>query len=117
MVQGMECTELLKFLGIRIKALRKAKNISQERLAELANLHPVFISNVETGKVRASICSYHSIAEALDMSLAELVELPGDKESWDNNMIALFQSAKKLNRDRQIIFTETVKGVLNGLGA
>lgn len=112
----MECTELSKLLGGRIKVLRKAKDISQERLAELANLHPVFISKVETGKVKASICSYHSIAEALEMSLAELVELPGDKESWDSDMIALFQSAKKLNADKQKVFIETVKGVLNGLG-
>jgi len=112
----MECTELLKLLGNRIKALRKAKDISQERLAERANLHPVFISNVETGKVKASICSYHSIAEALEMTLAELVELPGEGESWDSDMVALFQSAKKLNKDKQRVFVETVKGVLNGLG-
>lgn len=106
---------MLKLLGARIKTLRKAKDVSQLRLAELANLHPVFISNVETGKVKASVCSYHSIAEALEMSLAELVEMPGEKESWDSNMIALFQSAKKLNKDKQLIFIETVKGILNGL--
>ena len=106
---------MLKLLGARIKVLRKAREVSQERLAELANLHPVFISKIETGKVRASVCSYQSIAEALDMSLAELVELPGEKEYWDSNMIALFQSAKKLSPDKQMVFTETVKGVLSGL--
>jgi len=112
----MECTELLKLLGARIKALRKDKDLSQERLAELAGLHPVFISKVETGKVKASICSYHSIAKALDMSLAGLIELPGEGESWNSDMIVLFQSAKKLNTDKQIVFVEAVKGVLNGLG-
>lgn len=97
------------------KNIKEGEGYFQERLAELANLHPVFISNVESGKVKASVCSYHSIAEALEMSLAELVELPGEKESWDSNMIVLFQSAKKLNKDKQLVFTETVKGVLNGL--
>lgn len=111
----MECAELLKLLGERIRTLRKAREVSQERLAELANLHPVFISNVETGKVKASICSYNSIAEALEMTLAELVELPGEKESWNSNMVALFQSAKRLDKDKQRIFVETVKGVLSGL--
>lgn len=106
---------MLKLLGARIKALRKAKDVSQERLAELANLHPVFISNVESGKVKASVCTYQSIANALEMSLAELVELPEEKESWDSNMIVLFQLAKKLNKDKQLVFIETVKGVLNGL--
>ena len=111
----MECAELLKYLGERIRTLRKVQNISQERLAELAGLHPVFISNVETGKVKASICSYNSIANALNMSLSELVELPGEKESWDSNMVALFQSAKRLSKDKQTVFVETVKGMLSGL--
>lgn len=111
----MECAELLKLLGERIRTLRKAREVSQERLAELANLHPVFISNVETGKVKASICSYNSIAEALGMTLAELVELPSEKESWNSDMVALFQSAKRLDKDKQRIFVETVKGVLSGL--
>lgn len=111
----MECAELLKYLGERIRTIRKVQNISQERLAELAGLHPVFISNVETGKVKASICSYNSIANAMNMSLSELVELPGEKESWDSNMVALFQSAKRLSKDKQTVFVETVKGMLSGL--
>jgi transcriptional regulator with XRE-family HTH domain len=111
----MECGELLKLLGERIRTLRKGQEISQERLAELAGLHPVFISKIETGKVKASICSYNSIANALNMSLSELVELPGEKESWDSNMVALFQSAKRLSKDKQTVFVETVKGMLSGL--
>ena len=111
----MECGELLKLLVERIRTLRKGQEISQERLAELAGLHPVFISKIETGKVKASICSYNSIANALNMSLSELVELPGEKESWDSNMVALFQSAKRLSKDKQTVFVETVKGMLSGL--
>ena len=111
----MECGELLKLLGERIRTLRKGQEISQERLAELAGLHPAFISKIETGKVKASICSYSSIANALNMSLSELVELPGENESWDSNMVALFQSAKRLGKDKQTVFVETVKGVLSGL--
>jgi len=95
--------------------VRKAQRVSQEALAERAALHPVFISKVETGKAKASICSYNSIAEALEMSLSELVELPGEKESWDTDMVTLFQAAKKLDKDKQTVFVETVKGVLNGL--
>lgn len=117
MLYGMKCAELLKALGKRIRAMRKAQNMSQERLAELAGLSVVFVSNVENGHRRASICSYNDIANALDMSLDELVELPGEKESWDSNMVALFQSAKKLNKEKQRVFVETLKGVLSGLEA
>jgi transcriptional regulator with XRE-family HTH domain len=112
----MECTELLKVLGDRVRAVRKSRKISQERLAELAGLHPVFVSKLETGKVKASVCTYHCIAEALNMRLAELMELPGENESSNNDLVVLFQSAKSLDNEKQKLFIETVRGVLTGLG-
>lgn len=117
MLGSMECADLLKGIGERIRTLRKARKVSQERLAELAGLHPIFLSNVETGKVRGSICTYQSIAEALGMSLAELTELPGEKNVWNSELMVLFQSAKNLSEDKQKIFVETVRGVLSGLGS
>ena len=111
----MECDKLLKTIGERVRTLRKSQSISQERLAELAGLHPVYISHLECGRRRASICTYNSVAEALGVSLSELVELPTESEVWDSNLVSLFQIAKKLERDKQIIFVETVRGVLNGL--
>ena len=112
----MECTDFLKILGERIRTIRKTQGLSQERLAERSNLHPVFISNLENGLRRASICTYNSVAEALGVTLSELVEMPGTGEAWDSNMVALFQVAKKLDGDKQKLFIETVKGVLSGLG-
>jgi len=115
-MQAMECDEIVKLVGTRIRSVRKGKKLSQESLAEMSGLHPVYISNVELGKLKASICTYNSIAEALGMSLAELVEMPGEKESWDNNLLSLFQAAKHLSQDKQKIFTEAARGVLRGLG-
>ncbi|MFV1951069.1 MAG: helix-turn-helix domain-containing protein [Nitrospinota bacterium] len=42
-------------LGEKIRAIRKAKKISQETLAELSGLHPTYISDIERGKVNASV--------------------------------------------------------------
>jgi transcriptional regulator with XRE-family HTH domain len=111
----MECTDLLTFIGNRIRTVRKARKVSQEKLAELSGLHPIFISNVENGKVKASICTYYNIAHALDMALSELVEMPAANESWDSNLVVLFQSAKKLDIHKQKAFVDTVKGLLVGL--
>ena len=111
----MECTDLLKIVGDRVRTIRKSRKISQEKLAELAALHPVFISNVENGKVKASIYTYFTIAEALGMTLAELVEIPENEEVWNSELVVLFQSAKNLDKNKQKIFVETVKGVLAGI--
>jgi len=112
----MDCSVLLKNVGERVRALRKMQGLSQEMLAELSGLHPVFVSRVETGKVKGSLCTYQAIADALDVRLADLVDLPTEMEPWDNDLLALFQAAKKLNKDKQTVFIQTVKGVLSGLG-
>jgi transcriptional regulator with XRE-family HTH domain len=113
----MECAEFVKFLGERIRAVRKSKSLSQERLAELAGLHPVYIAKVERGKVKASICTYLFMAKALGITLSELVELPEDETllERDSELFGLFQVAKRLDDEKHKVFTETVKGTLVGI--
>lgn len=60
-------------VGKRIRDVRKEKKISQEKLAELANLSSPYISDIENGKVNGSLLSYYQIAKALKMSLSTLV--------------------------------------------
>lgn len=112
----MECSELLRTIGERVRTLRKSQRLSQEKLAELASLHPVFISKVETGKVRASICTYLSVADALGVGLSDLLDLRQEREPSDVELLALFQSAKQLNEDKRSVFVQAVKGLLSGLG-
>jgi transcriptional regulator with XRE-family HTH domain len=56
-MEDMENTEkeFLRLLGYRVRDYRKALGISQERLAELAGVHPTYISNIENAKANASI--------------------------------------------------------------
>ncbi len=62
----------LKLIGSRIRGFRKAKGLTQEKLAELANLHPTFVSEIENGKVNYSISTFLSISNALKVSPTEL---------------------------------------------
>jgi transcriptional regulator with XRE-family HTH domain len=68
----MKPVALLKAVGGKIRVIRKSKELSQEKLAELSGLHPTFVSNLENGKLNCSILSYFKIAEALDTPLAKL---------------------------------------------
>jgi len=75
----MKAVALLKAVGGKIRLIRKSKELSQEKLAELSGLHPTFISNLENGKLNCSILSYYRIAEALDTPLAKLFTFPVSK--------------------------------------
>jgi XRE family transcriptional regulator, regulator of sulfur utilization len=62
-----------RVLGENIRARRKQAGISQEKLAEEADLHPVYVGNVERGEENISIDSLARIARALSVSVSDLV--------------------------------------------
>lgn len=47
--------------------------MSQERLAELADLHPTYISNIEQGHRNLSLQNVANIADALGVTVPELL--------------------------------------------
>jgi len=68
-----------KFLGQRLRALRKQHGLSQERLGERAGLSGKFIGEVERGEKSISIDSLYHVAVALDIPLRELTDVRADK--------------------------------------
>ena len=58
-------------IGKRIRELRDFKKISQEKLAELADLDRTYISSVEKGKRNISIENIEKIVKALGFTLQE----------------------------------------------
>ena len=65
---------ILKKLGERIKQLRKEANISQEKLAELADLDRTYVNSVEKGRRNISIINIEKICIAFGMSLADFFD-------------------------------------------
>lgn len=61
-----------KVLGEAIRACRKARGLSQEKLAELADLHPNYVGEVERGDKTISVDALFRIATALKVKLRSL---------------------------------------------
>ena len=70
-----------KFLGQRLRALRKQQSLSQERLGERAGLSGKFIGEVERGEKSISIDSLYHVAVALEIPLRELTDVRADRPS------------------------------------
>ena len=70
-----------KFLGQRLRALRKQRSLSQERLGALAGLSGKFIGEVERGEKSISIDSLYRVSVALEIPLRELTDVRADKPS------------------------------------
>ena len=64
-----------KFLGTRLRALRKQRALSQERLGDRAGLSGKFIGEVERGEKSISIDSLYRVSVALEIPLRDLTDV------------------------------------------
>jgi transcriptional regulator with XRE-family HTH domain len=62
-----------KKIGERVKESRRLKNMTQAKLAELADISDTYISRIETGAKNASLTSLAKISRVLNSSLDFLV--------------------------------------------
>lgn len=65
--------KLDRLLGLEIQRLRGAKGWSQEYLAEVANLHRTYISQLERGLKSPSVRVLHQITTALGVKMSALL--------------------------------------------
>ncbi len=64
----------LTAFGLAVRRAREAKGLTQEKLAERADLDSTYISGIERGVRNASLLSLVRVAKGLGMPLAKLCE-------------------------------------------
>lgn len=67
-------TKLRIAFGKRVRLLRHTRELTQEDLAEYADVHRTYISAIERGEQSVSIDNAAKIAKALKVSLSELMK-------------------------------------------
>jgi transcriptional regulator with XRE-family HTH domain len=65
--------DLRPALGRRVRALREKLGLSQEQLAERAQLHWTYVSEIERGRRNPSLNILGRLARALDVPLSKLL--------------------------------------------
>ena len=60
-------------IGEAIRKQRKRMKLTQEKLAERADLHPNYLGRVERGEEHVSLISLRRIAKALNVRVRDLV--------------------------------------------
>ncbi|NCB00206.1 MAG: XRE family transcriptional regulator [Clostridia bacterium] len=69
---------LQRILAENLKRVRAERGYSQERLAEIVDLHRTYISGIERGTRNVSLRNIEKIAQALDLSVVDLLTEPED---------------------------------------
>lgn len=101
----------LEYLGAKIKSERQRAGITQEQLAELADISANFMSLIECGRnmsVETLVKISSSLGVSVDYLLSDTVEFKND--SITN---AIIQNLSALNNDEKLFFLNMIKQYRN----
>lgn len=70
-----------KLFGNRVRAIRRAANITQEDAAERAKIHPKYLGEIERGEKSPSFDAILALAYALETSPAEFFQFEKEERN------------------------------------
>ncbi|WP_338378754.1 helix-turn-helix transcriptional regulator [uncultured Flavobacterium sp.] len=71
---NFEAMNIKQKFGLKVKELRKIKNLSQEKLANLAEIDRTYLPTIEKGERNVSIEVVERLAKALDVKIKDLFD-------------------------------------------
>ena len=89
--------EIQKSLGLKVQALRKTKNMTQEDLAEITGVSWRTISNLERGLALPTLKLIYDLSQHFNISIDELL----------NNRIQTSKTTSRLRLEQEV--TESIK--------
>ena len=103
-----------KYIGIRVKEERLRQKMTQERLAELANLSMTHMSHIETGNTKLSLPALHKVSWALSVSMDSLLcdSTAQAKEIFQGELL---RYAQDCDETEIRIITDTIKSLKDSL--
>jgi transcriptional regulator with XRE-family HTH domain len=74
-------------LAMNVRRYRDERNLSQEKLANLAGMEYSQVSRIERGLLNTSISVIFALARALEIAPASLIEIPETVEEVSKNTL------------------------------
>jgi transcriptional regulator with XRE-family HTH domain len=102
-------------LGCKIKEIRTNQKLTQEALANLVNLSPHFLSQIEGGKRKASLDTVFNLAKSLNVPVSYFFEESSDSKKINSNTIeSIMAKLKPHEKDLMInILKEITPQIIN----
>ncbi len=72
-IQAMKKSEINIRIGNKIREIRQSKGLSQEQLAEIAEVHRTYVGMIERAEKNITLVSLEKIAKALGVETKDLL--------------------------------------------
>src|ERR1700686_2716946 len=86
--------DLRLIFGANLRRLRRAKGLSQDRLAERAEVDRTFISRIETSLMYPGLEAIGKLADALEANPGELLKLPRKRKKRGRRSAGWYRRAE-----------------------
>jgi transcriptional regulator with XRE-family HTH domain len=96
----------------RLATIRKSQGLTQQGLADAAELHINQVRRYETGSAQPTLEGLIKLSKALHVSLDELVFEEHERGPSDSKMKLLFEAVERLNEDEQQVIRELLEGMI-----
>lgn len=98
-------------IGRRIQIKRKELKLTQEKLSEIIDVSPSYISEIERGSSISSLATISKISNILNVSLDYLV-FGINKENFSNTFYEILKNIPEKNQDLYISLCENIANSL-----
>ena len=95
----------------RLAELRKQQGLTQQALADRADIHVTLLRRYEAGKTQPGLDTLRRIALALSVS-ADLLLFEDDERGPTDDLRLQFEAASRLDPDERNIVKELIEGML-----
>ncbi len=101
-------------LGKRLKEARTKRKLTQEQLAELADISTIFLGEIERGEKLPSITVFIRLVQSLDVSADSLLrdDLPSGKSCVNNEVTSMLD---KLTPKQRATAVEILEAYIRSL--
>lgn len=104
--------EIKALFGMRIKELRKNRGLSQEELAEKADVSSKYLSRIEMGQYFPSMDVLIKLADVLNVDIKDLFEFSHKAPSQRELKETLNSLLKELDEDKLRIAVKLLRAVV-----
>ena len=95
-------TDIAAAVGPRITELRKAKNLSVNKLANLTGVSQSYLRDIELGNKNPTVNFLALICSTLDISLRDFFDIDMIDDSKDKDIEAFYNKIDTLNKSQKL---------------